>query len=191
MATVILGLAVCALMQAHAAYLQTADSSIVSFLTHDIGRIAKALKIDALTGLELAAAPNSSTGASQFLEYQRQTAGKVMTVLPLAATILLSAAVSAYALFDAVGNSMAYCREKASDANWLVEVGLTDEERQSIHSDTRIGAVLAIVTPYGPGYILGAFLLIISIITANFFVFLISVAVIVAYRIIIKAILKT
>lgn len=190
MATVILGLAVCALMQAHAAYLQTADPSIVSFLTHDIGRIAKVLKLDALTGLEVAAPIPPSSDAAHFLEYQRQTAAKVMTVLPLAATILLSAAVSAYALFDAVGNSMAYCREKASDPKWLDEVGLTDEERKSIQSDTRLGALRAIVTPYGPGYLIGAFLLIISIITANFFVFLVSVVVIVAYRIIIKSIIK-
>lgn len=191
MVSILLGLAVCALMRSHSAYLRSDDATLVGFMTHDVDRIAKLLKLDLVLGSQSASPPQPDTRAQVFLNYQEITAPKGVTVIPLFATILFNAMVSAFVLFDAVRNALVYTREKASDAAWRAKVNLTESETLAASKQSNFGALTALVTPYGPGYVLGGLFMLLSIVTSSFLVFLVSAVVVFGYRILFRIVFKT
>jgi hypothetical protein len=181
MMCVVLGLSVCALMQAHFAYLRSIEPDPVAFLTSDIERLATPISKYFDWGNAQA-----RTGSQDFLAYQQKVVSKGLVLIPLVVTIIGCGIAGIAQLFDSIRNSLFYTQEKLQDHAWTKRVGISEQEKSAIRTMSHFSAFMAIMPPYGLVYLVICALLILSIVLSSFFIFLCSAAVIFMHRLVSK-----
>jgi hypothetical protein len=181
MMCVVLGLSVCALMQAHFAYLRSIQPDPVAFLTSDMERLAS--QIGSYIG---GGGAQETTGSRVFLAYQQNVVSKGLVLIPLVVTIIGCGIAGIAQLFDSIRNSLFYTQDKLQDQVWTKRVGISEQEKSAIQTMSHFSAFMAIMPPYGLVYLVICALLILSILLSSFFIFLCSAAVIFMHRLVSK-----
>lgn len=179
MICVVLGLSVCALMQAHYAYLRSSAADPIAFLTSDVEKLKSG--ITWLLGQSDGTQYSPEFGR-EFLEYQRAVISKGLNVIPLVVTILLVGLSGIIPLYSSVRNSLLYTLEKSRDIEWCRRVGLEEIDIVDLDGTNVFSAFWGIFSPYAPIYLLICAFLVLSIIMSSVLIFLASAVVVLMFR---------
>jgi len=185
MLCVVMGLAVCAVMQAHAAYLQSSASDTVRFLTGDVQRLAT----DAVALLGFGKPVEDPAGSETYLHYQRTVFSKGITVVPLVVTVLVVGIAGIFLLYDAVRNALLYTQDKMNDPAWMDRVGFDEQDRSAVAATSHISAFVAMIPGYAFVYLAVCAMLVLSVILSSFFIFVCSAVVVFMYQLVSKYLL--